>query len=164
MTMMPPSLLHRLRPTDSQIAMAYFRIAHIYRRGGLPHLALDYYRLVIARFPSFPGLSRRARLFAARCLAAMGNHRAARRQFRALLRDPVTAPGMACSAALRILRLVRDVSGPLAAAEHRPIVSRRLQPRLAPARWQRWQRLAIRMGSPKGSAPVETPVRLRAIG
>jgi hypothetical protein len=160
MIMMPPSLLYRLRPTESQIAMAYLRIAHIYRRGGLPHLALDYYQLVMARFTTLPRIARRARLFAARCLAAMGDHRAARRLLRALLRDPFTAPGLASSAALRILDLVRVAAGPQAAAQHRPTVSRRLQTRLTPARFQRWQRLAIRVGGD----PVETRPRLRAIG
>lgn len=160
MIIMPQSLLYRLRPTDSQIALAYFRIAHIYRRGGLPHLALEYYRLVIARFPSLAGLVRRARLFAGRCLAAVGDPGGARRHYRALLRDPLTSPGLACSASLRILRLVRDASGAHAAAEYRAIVARRLQTRLSPARLQRWRRLAIRACG--GS--VEAPRRLRAIG
>lgn len=157
---MPPSLLYRLRPTDSQIAMAYFRIAHIYRRGGLPRLALEYYQLVIARFSSLPGLARRARLFAARCLEALGDPRGARRHYRALLRDPLTSPGMACSVALRILKLDRDATGAHAATTWRAIVARRLQTRLSPARLQRCRRWAIRVGG----VPVEAPRRLRAIG
>lgn len=135
----PSSNVH---PTEHQIATAYLRIAHIYRRGEIHPLALEYYLLVTARFSAHLHVTRRARLFAARCLAESGESGPARRLLRALLRDVDTPPGMACNAALRILKMSLD-SGPFRNPDQLlPVLQLRLR-RILNARWLgRWQGLA----------------------
>ena len=129
-------------PTQHQVATAYLRIAHIYRRGKIHNLALEYYLLVIARFSPRLHVTRRARLFAARCLAESGEPGPARRLLRALLRDADTPPGMACNAALRLLKMSLD-PGPYRDPDQLlPVLQHRLR-RILDARWLgRWQGLA----------------------
>jgi hypothetical protein len=142
--MMPPFLVETLRPTESEIASAYLRIAHIYRRGGLHDLAIEYYRLVTVRFAAHPPITRPARRFLARTLRATGN-RAANREWRALLRDPETRPALICRAALELLRIGSTSLRPGRTETLRWQLGRRLEGVLGPRRFRRWQRLAARV-------------------
>ncbi|MBN2491440.1 MAG: hypothetical protein JXQ29_11385 [Planctomycetes bacterium] len=142
--MTPPFLADTSRPSAPEIASAYLRIGHIYRRGGLCHLAIEYYRLVTARFAARPDIARPARRFLARTLGAVGDHAGARREWRALLRDRGVPPAMACRAALELLRTGRTPLRPGRVETLRWLLGRRLERVLGPRRFRRWQQLAAR--------------------
>jgi hypothetical protein len=131
-----------LRPSSREIASAYMRIANIYRRGALPALALDYYRLVISRFPEHVDLSIRARLHAAQCLAASGNVTDAHRHLLALLVDSRARPVLAGRAALELFRLARLYPAQPLSPWQRLWVRQQVWNRLPHTQFLRWHRFA----------------------
>ena len=140
--MIQPGDFLGLRPSSREIAAAYIRIANIYRRGALPALALDYYRLVISRFPDHVDLSIRARLHAAQCLAASGNMTGAHRHLLALLADSRARPVLAGRAALELFRLARLHPDEPLSPWQRLWVRQQVWNRLPRAQFLRWHRLA----------------------
>ena len=133
---MPMIPYHHCRPTETQIAGAYLRIAHIYRHGNIPHLALDYYNLVMIRFMSLQQLQCRAQLFAVRCLIDLEQIGRARRLLRRLVSSPDATPAMACNAALKLLKITPDRD------RQHAVLAQRLVKILTPFQFKRWQRLA----------------------